>query len=208
MAPRKSKGFADLFGQELYGAVIEFARLQTVEIMNAAAEAGPVWSGAFRDSWTAKANVPAASGRASSSYPYELRDIPRPKYDEATYKKRKELFSIDNEAAHRLYALGARRGLFYPPDDQPEPIGEPVLRGARITSADGTSMRADVIPFEEMSPEDLSGPLGRAGGSATAEEGWYEQLVKDLPDIMKERKPELMRKALRTAKEKIRRASK
>jgi hypothetical protein len=193
-----AKDWADLFGEELYGAVIEFTRLQTLMIMNEAGERGPAWSGEFRDSWEAQPGEGvkmANPGRAASAYPYELRDIPRPAYDQKSYANRRKLFAINNTSDHKYYALDAREGFFYPPADRPEPIKEPVVRGNRLyTDKDKrTGKRAGVVAFED----------GEA--SATAEDGWFEELNSELGALMKANKVELMRKARRTMKEKMRR---
>ena len=196
MAPRK--GFSDLFGEELFGAVVEFARLQSVEMMNYIAEAGPAWSGEFRDNWRAqpKAGVVTASGRQNSAYPYELRDIPRPSYDAETYERKAKLFNIVNESPHAPYALDAREGTFYPPEDQPEPIKDIVVDGKRARKG----FRAAITPNDELDPYELPGMA-----TATAEHGWFQDAAADLKTVMRERKAELMSKARRTAKEKVRR---
>jgi hypothetical protein len=196
MAQRK--GFADLFGEELFGAVVEYTRLQTLEMMNYLSEVGPAWSGEFRDSWRAKpvADVPMAAGRQNPSYPYELRDIPRPGYDAKTYKRQTKLFSIVNESTHAPYALDAREGTFYPPDDQPEPIEDIVVEGKRARKG----FRAAITPNDELLLEERPGKA-----TATAEDGWFQDAAADLPALMKDRKAELMSKARRTAKEKVRR---
>lgn len=194
-----AKDWADLFGEELHGAVIEFTRLQTLLIMNEAGERGPAWSGEFRDSWRAQPGdgvKMASPGRAASAYPYELRDIPRPAYDEKTYAKRKKLFAINNTSDHKYYALDTKAGTFYPPDDFPEPIKEPVVRGKRARKG----MRAAITQNDELEPGERPGTA-----SATAEDGWFEELNDDLGALMQANKVELMRKARRTMKEKMRR---
>jgi hypothetical protein len=194
-----AKDWADLFGEELHGAVIEFTRLQTLLIMNEAGERGPAWSGEFRDSWRAQPGdgvKMANPGRAASAYPYELRDIPRPAYDAKTYAKRKKLFAINNIAPHKYYALDAKEGTFYPPGDRPEPIKDRVMFGKRARKG----LRAAITPNDELEQGERPGTA-----SATAEDGWFTDLNNDLGELMRANKVELMRKARRTMREKMRR---
>lgn len=77
------------------------ARQAAKEIMNGLAEAGPEWSGEFKDSWVAHA---PSGGSGGGAYPYGLQDIPKLP---ATKKEvqRKTKFIIENVASHAEIAL-------------------------------------------------------------------------------------------------------
>lgn len=104
------------------------ARNAAKEIMNGLAEAGPEWTGEFKDSWVAHAG---AGGTGSGAYPYSLSDIPELP---ATFREaqRKTKFVIENIADHAPIALDLvdvpRQEFKYPGTP---PKGDVVSRGSR-----------------------------------------------------------------------------
>jgi len=114
--------------RDAYTWLNNIARSAAKEIMNGLAEAGPAWSGEFRDSWVAYA---ASGGAGSGEYPYKLSDIPKLP---ATKREAQRVtkFTIENVAPHRLVALDItdvpREEFTYP--GKP-PIGDVVARGTR-----------------------------------------------------------------------------
>lgn len=114
--------------RDAYSWVNNAARRATVEIMNGLAEAGPEWSGEFKDSWVAHA---PSGGTGSGEYPYKLNDIPQ---IPATLKEatRKTKFIIENVAEHAAIAMDlvdVPREDFKFPGQGPQ--GDVVARGSR-----------------------------------------------------------------------------
>jgi hypothetical protein len=114
--------------RDAYSWLNNAARRSAKEIMNGLADAGPEWSGEFKDSWVAFA---PGSGVGSGSYPYKLSDIPKlpATKREAT---RKTKFVIQNIAPHAAIAMDlvdVPREEFRFPGQGPQ--GEIVARGTR-----------------------------------------------------------------------------
>lgn len=142
--------------RDAYNWANNLARYSAKEIMNGLAEAGPAWSGEFRDSWVAYA---ASGGVGGGEYPYKLSDIPKlPATKREVQRKLK--FTIENIAPHRLVALDiadvAREDLRYPGSP---PIGDVVARG----------QRPDVGKRGEVS--------GSGNATSTAPLDWYPLFV-------------------------------
>lgn len=104
------------------------ARQAAKEIMNGLAEAGPEWSGEFKNSWVA---VAKSGGVSTGSYPYGLGNIPKlPATKRETARRTK--FVIENTAPHATIALdidSVPREEFRYPGFPPK--GDIVARGGR-----------------------------------------------------------------------------
>ena len=114
--------------RDAYKWINNISRSAAKEIMNGLADAGPAWSGEFRDSWVAFA---ASGGAGSGSYPYTLSDIPQLPLTKRE-AARKVKFTIENVAPHKLIALDLadvpREEFRYPGFP---PVGDVVARGTR-----------------------------------------------------------------------------
>ena len=114
--------------RDAYAWVNSTARNAAKEIMNGLAEAGPDWSGEFKDSWVAHA---PSGGSGGGSYPYTLSDIPTLPATKAE-AQRKTKFIIENVARHAPIALDLvdvpRQEFRYPGYG---PQGDIVSRGQR-----------------------------------------------------------------------------
>jgi len=98
-------------------------------VMNGLAEAGPEWSGDFKDSW---ASYSASSGEmGTGTYPYKLGDVPDLPVT-AREMARKTRLIIENTAPHAAIALDLEPGEFVNPGFEPK--GEVVSRGIRRDS--------------------------------------------------------------------------
>tara|TARA_B100000131_G_C17815349_1_gene491431 strand:- start:83 stop:634 length:552 start_codon:yes stop_codon:yes gene_type:complete len=127
------------------------------EVMNGLAEAGPVWSGEFRDSWKAKLLGSNAIG-ATGGYPYSLKNIPK---IPLTVKQLKRTYQIQifNTAPHALIAMDKEPGNFVYPGFEPlKPIH---ARGIRNV----TGLRGDI-------------EAGTGNNRSTAPLDWYENYKK------------------------------
>ena len=97
-------------------------------IMNDLAEAGPVWSGEFRDSW--EAFSPGTGAAIPAQYPYRLADIPELPVTKREMGRKTKLV-IGNRAPYAAVAMD----LVPPTEDfrYPgyEPEGDVVFRGTR-----------------------------------------------------------------------------
>ena len=97
-------------------------------IMNDLAEAGPVWSGEFRDSYIATSLSTGISG--SGSFPYKVSDIPQLKVSKRDVERVKKI-RIGNTAEHARVAMD----LEVPKDDFQfpgyGPEGEILFKGIR-----------------------------------------------------------------------------
>lgn len=139
--------------RDAYAWVNNAARNAAKEIMNGLAEAGPDWTGEFKDSWVAHA---PSGGSGGGEYPYSLSDIPKLP---ATRREaeRKVKFIIENVAPHAPIALDlvdvAREDFKYPGQG---PQGDVVARGERPDNG----KRGEVIS-------------GRGNARSTAPLDWY-----------------------------------
>lgn len=114
--------------RDAYAWVNSTARNAAKEIMNGLAEAGPEWSGEFKDSWVAHA---PGAGSGGGAYPYTLSDIPVLPATKAE-AQRKTKFIIENIAKHAPIAMDLvdvpREEFRYPGYG---PQGDVVARGQR-----------------------------------------------------------------------------
>ena len=118
-------------------------RTVAVQIMNDLAEAGPEWSGDFKNSWEA---VPLGEGSKigkSGSYPYKLNNIPQLSTAKEAISKANKL-QITNTSEWAEYALDIEEGRFFPRKDKPNPKGdiEPNSPGKRDVST--TTLRGQI----------------------------------------------------------------
>jgi len=114
--------------RDAYAWVNDCARKATKEIMNGLAEAGPEWSGEFKDSWVAHT---ALGDVGVGEYPYTLRAVPRLP---ATRREamRRIKYTIENTAPHAAIAMDlvdVPREDFRSPGFGPQ--GDVVARGGR-----------------------------------------------------------------------------
>ena len=65
----------DDFETKIRSKMNKTIRAVTRNVMNDLAQAGPVWTGEFRDSWVATSMGTGGTG-TGGSYPYQLKDIP------------------------------------------------------------------------------------------------------------------------------------
>lgn len=101
------------------------ARHAAAEIMNDLAEAGPVWSGRFANSWVADA--PGVGAGPDGTYPYTIRDTPKLP-DTVAATKRNPKLVIKNTTDYALQAMDLEEGEFIAIGD---PKGEVVSEGRR-----------------------------------------------------------------------------
>ena len=116
-------------------------RTVAVQIMNDLAEAGPEWSGEFKNSWEA---VPLGEGSKigkSGSYPYKLNNIPQLSTAKEAISKANKL-QITNTSEWAEYALDIKEGRFFPPKDKPNPKGDIEATGKRDVST--TTLRGQI----------------------------------------------------------------
>jgi hypothetical protein len=124
-------------------------------IVNALADAGPEWSGDFKDSWAVYSAGTGAQG--TGTFPYRLGDMPQL----PTTKKdlgRKTRLIIENTAPHAPQAMDLEPGEFVFPGSEPK--GEIVSRGIRKD----TNIRGDIGP-------------GTGNNRSTAPLDWYTTFV-------------------------------
>ena len=141
-------------------------RTVAVQIMNDLAEAGPEWSGEFKNSWEA---VPLGEGSKigkSGSYPYKLNNIPQLSTSKDAVQKANKL-QITNTSEWAEYALDIEEGRFTPPNfprkERPgSPIGNVVKTGKR--DPDSLTLRGQI-----------SG--GDGGARITAPLFWYNKYL-------------------------------
>lgn len=120
----------------------DMARLAAVEIMNGLGDAGPAWSGEFRDSWVAIPFGPTATSISGGSYPYQINDVPEYPLTVKEVSRVKK-YEIRNIADHARYALDLDDGKFIRQKSTPvKPIIESGTRrsgkrGDVVTDAEG-----------------------------------------------------------------------
>ena len=142
------------------------ARSVAVQIMNDLAEAGPEWSGEFKNSWQA---VPLGEGSKigkSGSFPYKIGNIPRLSTKKEEIRRANKL-QIINTSKWAKYALDIEEGRFTPPNfprkERPRhPKGEVVKTGKR--DPDSLTLRGQI-----------SG--GDGGARITAPLFWYNKYL-------------------------------
>lgn len=101
-------------GRDIQDLVSRVAREAAVNVMNDLAEAGPVWSGKFQDSWVA---LPEGSSVGSGGrYPYSLNDVPEIKLSLAQARSailpKGRTYTIENTQPYAAYALDLEEGVF------------------------------------------------------------------------------------------------
>ena len=129
------------------------ARHAAVEIMNDLAEAGPNWSGRFKNSWVADA--PGSAVGKKASYPYRISDVAKLKDTKAAVAKDTKLV-VYNTTDYALIAQDLEESKFFPED---EPKGPVIKEGKRRTDARGFGIRGDLA--------------GNGGARSTAELDWF-----------------------------------
>ena len=136
------------------------------QIMNDLAEAGPEWSGEFKNSWEA---IPLGEGSKigkSGSFPYKLSNIPELSTAKDAVRKANKL-QITNTSEWAEYALDIEEGRFTPPNfprrERPaNPIGNVVKTGKRDPNS--LTLRGEI-----------SG--GDGGARITAPLFWYNKYL-------------------------------
>ena len=129
------------------------SRHAAAKIMNDLAEAGPNWSGRFKNSWVADA--PGAAVGKKANYPYKISDVAKLKDTVAAVNKNPKLF-IYNTTPYALYAMDLKEGKFYPKN---EPKGKVVKEGSRPLNESGKGIRGDLS--------------GQGRSRSTAELDWF-----------------------------------
>ena len=123
----------DDFEVKVRSKIQKTVRIVTRNVMNDLAEAGPVWTGEFRDSWVATSMGTGGTG-TGGSYPYQLKDVPElPVTKRETNRKTK--ITIGNLAKHALIAMDKKESDYEYPGQEPE--GDIVLRGTRRSGIRG-----------------------------------------------------------------------
>lgn len=133
MAKRRRRP-KEIIQERLSNAVRQVA----VEIMNDLAEAGPHWSGNFKNSWVADAPGYGGSlGKTQGRYPYKLNDVAKFKGKTSVNNLR-----ITNTSIYALYAMDLKEGVFWPNG----PLkGSPYAKGTRKTLPESKEgIRGDV----------------------------------------------------------------
>jgi hypothetical protein len=142
--------------KDAYNWVNNLARNSAKEIMNGLAEAGPEWSGDFKDSWIADAAGAGTGG--GGGYPYSLKEIPRLPATKREVERRTK-FVIYNSAPHAAIAMDL---VDVPAKDFKKvgyPRGEIVAKGSRPA----TGKRGEVS--------------GKGNSTSTAPLDWYPLFV-------------------------------
>lgn len=133
------------------------ARHAAVEIMNDLAEAGPNWSGRFKNSWVA--DSPGAAIGKSGRYPYKVSDVAKLKDTIKAVEQNPKLV-IYNTTDYALIAMDLKEGKFMATE---EPKGAVVEEGKRPTNKDGLGIRGDVS--------------GSGNNRSTAELDWFMNYI-------------------------------
>ena len=168
MAVSKNKNFVKdvkkYISDEVRVHTNRVARESTKEVMNGLAEAGPVWSGEFRDSWVAEGKGAKTKGGKTGSYPYSLWNVPKLSITLKELNRAKRI-EIRNTAKHAAIAMDKEPGLFQIKDKEgrfltnPTPIKNKsgyIERGTRVSG-----LRGDI-------------ERGSGNNRSTAPLDWYE----------------------------------
>lgn len=138
-------------------------RRAAVEIMNGIAEAGPNWSGEFKNSYVCEAIGTGAKEAPSGNYPYTLKNVPQL----STTVRELDRFAkleISNTAPHAEIAMDLAPGVFI---NQPGPNGQIVGRGYRPF---GPHMRTELVSTRSE--------LTKIRGRFTAPGDWLPNYLK------------------------------
>ena len=130
----------DAFEVAIRSKVNKTLRTVTRNVMNDLAEAGPVWTGEFRDSWIATSMGTGGTG-TGGSYPYQLKDVPELPITKKE-QNRKSKIVISNLADHAAIAMDLEESGYVYPGQEPE--GDIVFRGTRQSG-----IRGDIGPKEK-----------------------------------------------------------
>lgn len=153
-----SKGVSE-YRKKLRRQAQNAARQAAVEIMNDLAEAGPYWSGNFRNNWVA--DSPGMALGKKAKYPYKIRDVAK-LGDTIVATKKTVKLKIFNSSGYALEALDLKEGRFFP--DGP-PKGNIVREGERQLNEDGEGIRGDI-------------QQGDGNNVSTAELDWFMTYLK------------------------------
>ena len=127
-------------GRDIQDLVSRVAREAAVNIMNDLAEAGPVWSGKFQDSWVAIASN--GTQGAPGAYPYSINNVPELKLSLAQARSailpKGRTYTIENTQPYAGYALdldtnGQYKGIGF----SGSPEGRIVAQGTRNSGKRG-----------------------------------------------------------------------
>ena len=150
--------------RDAYKWANNLARNAAKEIMNGLAEAGPEWSGEFKNSWVA--DSPAA-GQSTGGYPYSLRDIPQLPLTKKEVMRRTK-FVVRNTAEHAAIAMDLadvpREEFTYPGTP---PKGTVVARGSRPDvgkrgDVSGTGKSSSTAPLDWYANYTQGGKMQKA----------------------------------------------
>ena len=128
------------------------ARHAAAEIMNDLAQAGPLWSGEFTNSWVA--NAPGVGAGPNGTYPYSIRDTAKLPDTIAAVNRNPKLVIV-NTSDYAMQAMDLEEGYFINPGTDPQ--GPVVVEGRRTGK-----MRTDISPTE-----------GEPTSRATAPRDWF-----------------------------------
>ena len=163
MAVSKNKNFVKnikkKIGDETRLQVNRIARESTKEVMNGLAEAGPVWSGQFRDSWVAEGKGAKTKGGKVGSYPYSLWNVPKLSITLKELNRTKRI-EIRNTAKYAAIAMDKEPGLYKFPGFEPiKNKSQFIERGTRVSG-----LRGDI-------------ETGKGNNRSTAPLDWYETFI-------------------------------
>jgi hypothetical protein len=143
------------------------ARQAAANVMNDLAEAGPAYSGKFRDSWQA---VAIGTGETSTGgYPYTTRRIPQLS-TKVSEMKRVAVFEIANTSPYALYAMDLQPGRWRKPEGV-EPLG-----GIDFSEQYPGGIKYGDRPFSPSFRGEVSDEDG--DNVSTAEPDWYTNYVR------------------------------
>jgi len=158
---RRGRGGWGSVSERIKNRVNLAARQAAANVMNDLAEAGPAYSGKFRDSWQARAISTGAT--SAGGYPYTTRRIPMLPTT-AREMDRVAVFEIANTSPYALYAMDLIPGTWRKPKGV-EPLGG-IDFGVKYGDREkGTTFRWEVQP-------------GDGDNVSTAEQDWYSNYVR------------------------------
>jgi hypothetical protein len=158
---RRGRGGWGSVSERIKNRVNLAARQAAANVMNDLAEAGPAYSGKFRDSWQARAIATGAT--SAGGYPYTTRRIPMLPTT-AREMDRVAVFEIANTSPYALYAMDLIPGTWRKPKGV-EPLGG-IDFGVKYGDREkGTTFRWEVQP-------------GDGDNVSTAAQDWYSNYVR------------------------------